>query len=70
MNVRVMGMAVLAATMFVSSTFAAMDTPAASPLARAKPAGFQQVRPESDVVLLMVSDPALADGIALIAPKD
>ena len=67
---RVIGMAALAATMFVSSTFAATDTPAASPLAPAKPAGVRRALPASNFVLLMVSDPALADGIALIAPKD
>jgi hypothetical protein len=70
MNVRVIGIAALAATMFVSSTFAATDTPALRPLAPAKPAGVQLAGPKSDVVLLIVSDPALADGIAVTAPKD
>jgi hypothetical protein len=60
----------LAAAIFVASTFAATDGPAARPLAPAKPVGVQQARPESGIVLLTVSDPALADGIALIAPKD
>jgi hypothetical protein len=60
----------LAATMFVSSSFAATDAPAASALALAKPAGVQQSQPGSGVVLLIVSDPALADGFALIATNN
>ena len=67
---RTIAVAALAATMFVSSTFVATDTPAASPLSVAKPAGVKQVKPEPGVVLLIVSDPDLAAGIALIAPRD
>jgi len=70
MTVRTIGVAMLPATMFVSSTFVATDTLAANPLVAAKPVGVQQAQPEPDVVLLVVSAPNLAGGIALIDNRD
>ena len=67
---RTKGVAILAAGMFVASTFAVTDRPAANPFAPAKPGGVQRAQPESDVVLLIVSDPALTNGIALVAPEN
>ena len=64
------GVAILAGAMFVSSTFGTTDAPAAWPIATANFGGVQQSRPQSDVVLLTISDSVLGDGIAVIAPKN
>ena len=66
---RTKGVAILAGAMFVSSTFAATDAPAARPLATANIV-VQQAKSPPDLVLLTISDPALDDGIAIVAPRN
>jgi hypothetical protein len=69
MNVRATGLAALAITMFVSSTFAATDTPAANPLAPGKPPGVKQAKIEVDDAELILGGVVVAGMIALIAPQ-
>jgi hypothetical protein len=65
---RTFGVTCLAATMFVSSAFAATDAPVGH-LTPGKPAGVQQAQIEAGGVLLVISILVLAGGIALIASQ-
>ena len=62
---RVIGAAILASSLVVSSSFAATD--AAAPLAPGKPAGVKQAQMQGNTLLLVLGVGVVAGGIALVA---
>ena len=62
---RIMGAAILASSLIVSSSFAATDS--ATPLAPGKPAGVKQAQMEGNTLLLVLGVGVVAGGIALVA---
>ena len=62
---RILGAAILASSLVVSSAFAATDS--AAPLAPGKPAGVKQAQMEGNTLLLVLGVGVVAGGIALVA---
>lgn len=62
---RIIGAAILASSLVVSSSFAA--TNAAAPLPPGKPAGVKQAQMEGNTLLLVLGVGVVAGGIALVA---
>ena len=62
---RIIGAAILASSLVVSSSFAATDSSA--PLAPGKPAGVKQAQMEGNTLLLVLGVGVVAGGIALVA---
>lgn len=62
---RIIGAAILASSLLVSTSFAATDSTA--PLAPGKPAGVKQAQMEGNTLLLVLGVGVVAGGIALVA---
>jgi hypothetical protein len=62
---RIIGAAILASSLVVSSSFAATNSSA--PLAPGKPAGVKQAQMEGNTLLLVLGVGVVAGGIALVA---
>jgi hypothetical protein len=62
---RILGAAILASSLVVSSSFAA--TTSTAPLAPGKPAGVKQAQMEGNTLLLVLGVGVVAGGIALVA---
>ena len=62
---RIIGAAILASSLVVSSSFAATNSTA--PLAPGKPAGVKQAQMEGNTLLLVLGVGVVAGGIALVA---
>jgi hypothetical protein len=63
---RIIGAAILASSLVVSSSFAA-TTSSNAPLAPGKPAGVKQAQMEGNTLLLVLGVGVVAGGIALVA---
>jgi len=63
---RILGAAILASSLVVSSSFAA-TTNSNAPLAPGKPAGVKQAQMEGNTLLLVLGVGVVAGGIALVA---
>ena len=62
---RIIGAAILASSLVVSSSFAATDS--AAPLSPGKPAGVKQAQMQGNTLLLVLGVGVVAGGIALVA---
>ena len=62
---RIVGAAILASSLLVSTSFAATDSTA--PLTPGKPAGVKQAQMEGNTLLLVLGVGVVAGGIALVA---
>lgn len=62
---RIIGAAILASGLIVSSAFAATD--AAAPLAPGKPAGVKQAQAADNTLLIVLGLGVVAGGVALVA---
>jgi len=65
LQMRIIGAAILASSLVVSSSFAA--TVSTAPLAPGKPAGVKQAQAQDNTLLLVLGAGVVAGGIALVA---